>query len=144
MTNKAKTNERAESVQRALIHHNQTGAVRSWSRTSTVGATDWRVDLAGGRVPLVLSLAETAALCEGLAAGERQHRRPITPLPKGVSFVWDVKEFCSVDTDDDRSWRVICWDFAGNEHVIGVMSKGSAEHQRDQVHAALRTWPTFR
>ena len=61
----------AESVGRALEHHQLTGAVTFCSPPST-GQPRWRVQVYGMSDYLDLSLREAFALCVGLAAAERK------------------------------------------------------------------------
>ena len=62
-----------DSIQRALTHHELTGAIHLSSPPIPGDRPGrWRVKLSEVEEPLLLTNAEAYALCVGLAAGERR------------------------------------------------------------------------
>lgn len=61
-----------ESIERALLHHEQAGVVRSWSPPEPGGRSTWRVTFAGRALdPVHVNTSGVLAVCEALAAAER-------------------------------------------------------------------------
>lgn len=63
-----------ESVQRALLHHEQTGAIHNGSPPIAPGEK-YRVTLRGGMDRMEFTLKEAYAFCVGLAAGEQRWKQ---------------------------------------------------------------------
>jgi hypothetical protein len=65
--------ERVESIKLALLHHELSRAVISWSPPGP-GHPKWLVRLAGNNGRDEFTTPQADALCQGLAAGERRWR----------------------------------------------------------------------